>query len=314
MLNSGMKRMMRYGYGEELVSLGSSLADLVVLESDLGRSTKSDLFAEVYPDRYFNLGIAEANMVGVAAGLARVGFIPFATTYAIFVGRAFDQIRQAVCYSESNVKIVGSHTGLAAGYDGGSHQSLEDIALMRTLPEMVILSPADYLQTRQAVRAAAQHFGPVYIRFSKEPVIDITVEESEFRIGLADTLREGNDLCLMACGALVAEALAAARIFEARGIHCRVVNHATIKPLDVDSVRRADAECERLVAIEEHSRIGGLYSAICEGLEGSARAPIISVSMFDRFGESGGWRQLLHHFQLDADGIVATVSEALQRG
>jgi len=306
-------RPTRDAYGHALIELAEQDPRVVVLDADLSRSTRTEWFQARFPDRFFNLGIAEANMIGVAAGLAAAGKLPFATTYAIFIGRAFDQIRQAVCYAGANVKIVATHGGLAASYDGGSHQGIEDVALMRTLPGMTVLVPADYEQAREAVFAAAAHEGPVYIRLQKEDVPVLTPSGTPFCIGRAERLTEGSDVALLAVGALTAEALAAAQTLRQEGISAEVVNLPTIKPLDVQAVRESARRCGCVVTAEEHSVIGGLYEAVLAALAGEVLAPVVPVAMQDRFGETGPWRALLARFGLDAEGIRAGAREAVRR-
>lgn len=306
-------RPTRDAYGHALIELAERDPRVVVLDADLSRSTRTDWFQARFPGRFFNLGIAEANMIGVAAGLAAAGRLPFATTYAIFIGRAFDQIRQSVCYAGANVKIVATHGGLAASYDGGSHQGIEDLALMRTLPGMTVLVPADYEQAKQAVFAAAAHDGPVYIRLQKEDVPCITQSGTPFRIGPAERLVEGSDVALLAAGALTAEALAAAGALRGEGIAAEVINLPTLKPLDEAAVRDAARRCGCMVTAEEHSVVGGLYEAVLGALAGEVLAPVVPVAMRDRFGETGPWRALLAHFGLDADGIRAAAREAVRR-
>jgi transketolase len=305
------QRPTRDAYGRALVELGERNQAVVVLDSDLARSTRTVWFQERFPDRFFNMGIAEANMVGVAAGLAHTGRIPFVTTYAIFIGRAFDQIRQSVCYSGTNVKIVATHAGLSAGHDGGSHQGIEDIALMRVLPGMTILSPADYYEARQAIFAAAAHEGPVYVRLGKESVPCFTDADRPFAIGRAARLVEGSDAAVLATGALTHIALRAAESLHEEGISVEVVNVSTLKPLDVAVVTDAARRCGCLVTAEEHSRIGGLYGAVAELMASGSRAPVVPVAMDDCFGETGSWRELLDRFGLNADGLAASVRRAI---
>ncbi|HEU5319714.1 MAG TPA: transketolase C-terminal domain-containing protein, partial [Methylomirabilota bacterium] len=262
----------RDAYGHALLELGADDPRIVVLDADLSRSTRTEWFQQKFPDRFFNLGIAEQNMVGVASGLALTGLIPFATTYAIFVGRAYDQIREAVCYADTNVKVVATHAGLAASYDGGAHQGIEDLALMRVIPRMTVLSPADYNEARQAVRAAAGFPGPVYIRLQKEPVPVITPPDRPFVIGRVTTLAEGDDVALVATGSLTARALAAAGALREEGVAAAVVNVSTLKPLDAAAVRRAVARAGCAVTVEEHNRYGGLHEAVLAALAGEVHA------------------------------------------
>ena len=303
----------RDAYGHALIELAERDPRLVVLDADLSRSTRTEWFQARFPDRFFNLGIAEANMIGVAAGLAAVGKLPFATTYAIFIGRAFDQIRQAVCYARANVKIVATHGGLAASFDGGSHQGLEDVALMRALPGMVVLVPADYDEAKAAIVAAAAYDGPVYIRLQKEEVPSCTDATAPFVIGRASCLLGGDDVAIVAAGALTAEALRAARMLTSEGITARVINMPTIKPLHTSVVRDAARECGCIVTAEEHMYTGGLHEAVLGALAGDILAPVVSVAMQDRFGETGPWRALMAKFGLSAEGICVAAREAVRR-
>jgi transketolase len=302
----------RDAYGTALIELAEREPRLLVMDSDLSRSTRTDWFMKRFPERFLNLGIAEQNMVGVAAGLAASGFLPFVTTYAIFINRCFDQIRQAVCYAGANVKIVATHAGLAASYDGGSHQGLEDIALMRVLPGMTVLSPADYNEARQAIFAAALHPGPVYIRLQKEPVPVVTDPDTPFVIGPARVLAEGGDVALIATGSMVARALEAAGVLAAQGIGAAVVAVATLKPLDGATIRKVVERCGCAVTVEEHNSIGGLHEAVTGAIGGAVAAPVVPVAMHDRFGETGGWHELLEAFDLTGASIAATAMDAIE--
>lgn len=302
----------RDAYGHALIELGNTNSDIEVFDADLAKSTRTSWFQEKYPQRFHNIGIAEANMIGIAAGMSVTGKIPFVTTYSIFIGRAYDQIRQAVCYSNSNVKIVATHAGLAASYDGGSHQGLEDIAIMRVLPQMVILSPADYFQAKQAVHAAAKYVGPIYMRLGKEDVPCITNSDQSFEIGKANTLRVGTDVGIIATGSLVHKALKAAEKLEQMGISCEVVNVSTIKPLDQNTILNVAEKCKCLVTAEEHNKIGGLFSAISEFLATEKPVPIVPVAMNDCFGETGSWHELLEKFNLSESGIIAAVKKVIE--
>ena len=294
----------RDAYGDALLELGASRSDVIVLDADLSRSTRTEWFRELYPERFINVGIAEQNLIGIAAGLAMAGFIPFATTYAIFIGRAFDQIRQAVAYGSANVKIVATHAGLAASHDGGSHQGNEDLALMRVLPGMTVLSPADYLEAKEAVLAAASHVGPVYVRLQKEPLPIITRTAQSFRIGRAQALRRGRDVALIATGSLVSQALEAAKTLACSGIQAEVLNVSTIKPLDVETITEVLGRCGCGVVIEEHSAIGGLYEAVAGALGRDLSCRLASIGMRDQFGKTGHWNELLTHFGLTSPAIV----------
>jgi transketolase len=301
----------RDGYGHALLELGERRADVVVLDADLARSTRTEWFKDKYPQRFFNAGIAEQNLIGMASGLAISGLVPFATTYAIFISRALDQIRQAVCYGNTNVKIVATHGGLAAAYDGGSHQGLEDLALMRALPNMTVLCPADYNEARQAVLAAAEHEGPVYLRVQKEPVAVFTDPGRRFEIGRGQLLRDGEDLAVVAAGSLAYAGLQVADRLAASGISVRVVQLGTLKPIDANLVRDTARRCRAIVTIEEHNFVGGLYEAVLGVLGGRFATPVEPVAMPDCFGETGGWRELLKKYALDEHGILAAALRAL---
>jgi transketolase len=255
----------RDAFGEELVNIGKGRKEIVVLSADLSRATKTSLFARAFPERFFNAGIAEQNMMGVAAGLASVGFIPVVSTLAIFAtGRAYDQIRNVIVHSGLNVKIVATHSGISMGKDGSSHQSIEDIALMRTIPDMRVIVPADAPETKKALRAVIKYKGPVYIRLGRPEIPVITDEKSPFVIGKAAILRRGNDLSIIACGIMVAQALKAADVLASRGIKTRVINMHTIKPLDLEVLYSAAKETGAILTAEDHSIIAGLGSAVLE--------------------------------------------------
>ncbi len=302
-------RSTRDAYGEALVELASERDDIVVLDSDLARSTRTEWFQDKYPERFFNMGIAEANMVGVAAGLSLAGWIPFITTYAIFVGRAFDQIRQAVAYANANVKIVATHAGLAASHDGGSHQGIEDLALMRVLPGMTIISPADYHEAKAAVTCAAHHDGPVYLRFGKQEWPCFRPQPTSLTIGQFGSLRAGEDVTVIATGSLVHEALRAADALAYEQVEARVLNASTIKPIDEDAIVCAARETGCIVVAEEHSRIGGLGSAVADIVSRRYPVPVSHVSIDDCFGETGPWDVLMKHHSLTTEGIVAAARD-----
>ncbi len=300
------ERSTREAYGRELLELGRSNEAVVVLDSDLARSTRTELFAAEFPDRFYNAGIAEANMVSMAAGLAAVGLIPFATTYAVFVGRAFDQIRQSVAFARANVKLVATHSGLAAAYDGGSHQGVEDLALMRVLPGMTILSPADYAEARRAVSSAAEIRGPVYVRLGKYEVPDLPAPSATLPSG-DRLMRDGEDVAVLATGPLVGEALLAAELLAEEGVSAKVLDVVTLKPFD-PGLAVAAAACGAIVTAEEHNRTGGLYTALLEALaELGLAAPTAPVCLRDEFGQSGSWRELRDHYRLNAAGILDAV-------
>ena len=299
----------RDSYGNALVALGREHENLVVLDADLAAATKTGMFKKVFPDRHIDCGIAESNMMGIAAGLATTGKVPFASTFAMFAaGRAFEQVRNSIGYPHLNVKIGATHAGISVGEDGASHQCNEDIALMRTIPGMTIVVPADDIEAREAVRAAYETDGPFYLRFGRlaVPVINDR-PDYHFELGKGSVVREGTDLALIACGLELGEALQAAARLEEDGISARVINMHTIKPLDRDLLIRSAADCGRVVTVEEHSIIGGLGSAVAETLAEEYPAKLLRIGIRDRFGESGPAVELLHKYQLDAEGIYRQV-------
>lgn len=299
----------RDSYGNALVALGREHENLVVLDADLAAATKTGMFKKVFPDRHIDCGIAESNMMGIAAGLATTGKVPFASTFAMFAaGRAFEQVRNSIGYPHLNVKIGATHAGISVGEDGASHQCNEDIALMRTIPGMTIVVPADDIEAREAVRAAYETDGPFYLRFGRlaVPVINDR-PDYHFELGKGSIAREGTDLALIACGLELGEALQAAARLEEDGISARVINMHTIKPLDRDLLIRSAADCGRVVTVEEHSIIGGLGSAVAETLAEEYPAKLLRIGIRDRFGESGPAAELLHKYQLDAEGIYRQI-------
>lgn len=304
----------RDAYGRALVELGKKYPDLVVLDADLAKSTKTADFAKVFPERFFDMGIAEQNMMGTAAGLALAGKIPCASTFAVFAtGRAFDQIRNSIAYPGLNVKIIATHAGITVGEDGASHQSVEDIALMRALPNMTVIVPADATETGKAVAAAVVHEGPVYIRLGRPAVPVLFDENYRFRLGRAEILRRGPDAAIFATGIMVSEALKAAETLAGRGVDVTVVNIHTIKPLDVETISSLAMKTGAVVTAEEHSIIGGLGSAVAEALAERCPVPLVRVGIRDRFGESGKPGELLEAFGLTASHIVEAVDLVLQR-
>ncbi len=304
----------RDAYGDALVALGKKRDDVVVLDADLSGSTKTGKFAKAFPDRFFNIGIAEQDMMGTAAGLAIGGKLPFASTFAVFAtGRAWEQIRQSICYPNLNVKIVASHAGVTVGEDGGSHQSLEDIAVMRVLPHMTVIVPADGPETLQAIEAVAEYKGPCYVRVGRNKVPTLFGEEYKFRIGKAHVFHEGKDVVVIACGIMVAEALKARELLSTEGIDAGVINMSTIKPIDADAVIAAAKRCGAVVTAEEHSIIGGLGGAVAEVLAESAPAPLVRIGVKDSFGTSGDSEGLLKHYKLSAADIAAAVKEAIKK-
>ena len=301
----------RESYGNALAELGAQYENLVVLDADLAAATKTGIFKKAFPDRHIDCGIAECNMVGIAAGLAATGKIPFVSSFAMFAaGRAFEQVRNSVGYPHLNVKIGATHAGISVGEDGATHQCNEDIALMRTIPGMVVINPSDDVEAKAAVKAAIEHDGPVYIRFGRlaTPVINDT-PDYKFEIGKGVTLKEGKDLTIIATGLCVAEALEAAKMLEADGVNAKVINIHTIKPLDEELVVAAAKETGKVVTVEEHSVIGGLGSAVCDVLSTKAPTQVLKIGINDQFGESGSAVKLIEKYGLDAKGIYAKVKE-----
>ena len=299
----------RESYGNALVEMGAIYDNLVVLDADLAAATKTGIFKKAYPERHIDCGIAECNMVGVAAGLAATGKIPFVSSFAMFAaGRAFEQVRNSVGYPKLNVKIGATHAGISVGEDGATHQCNEDIALMRTIPGMVVINPSDDVESRAAVKAAIEHQGPVYLRFGRlaTPVINDR-SDYKFELGKGVVLREGKDVTIIATGLCVAESLAAADMLEKDGISAKVINIHTIKPLDEELVIAAAKETGKVVTVEEHSVIGGLGSAVCDCLSEKCPTKVLKVGVNDTFGESGPAVQLIHKYGLDAEGIYTKV-------
>jgi transketolase len=304
----------RDAYGETLAELGGENGDIVVLDADLSGSTKTSLFAKKFPERFFNMGIAEANMVGTAAGLAAAGKVPFVSTFAIFaVGRAWEQVRQSVAYPKANVKIVATHGGVTVGEDGGSHQSVEDVAIMRAVPNMTVIVPADGVETRAAIRTAAASKGPFYIRLGRNKVPTVFPADYRFEIGKGTQLAPGSDLTIVSTGLLTAVALAASELLAKEGISARVVHIGTIKPLDEEILVDAARETGAIVTAEEHSVIGGLGGAVAELLSEKCPVPVSRVGINDRFGTSGKAEELLKYFGLTAENLAAASREVLQR-
>ena len=299
----------RESYGNALAELGKKYDDVVVLDADLAGATKTSVFMKAFPERHIDCGIAECNMVGVAAGVATTGKVPFASSFAMFAaGRAFEQVRNSVGYPKLNVKIGATHAGISVGEDGVTHQCNEDIALMRTIPGMVILNPSDDVEAKAAVEAAYLHKGPVYLRFGRlaVPVIN-DYEGYKFEIGKAITLREGKDVTIIASGLTVAESLEAAKMLAEDGIDAEVINMHTIKPLDVEAVKASAAKTGKVVTVEEHSVIGGLGSAVSEVVAEENSAKVLKIGIYDVFGESGPAAQLIKKYELDAESIYKKV-------
>ena len=296
----------RESYGNALKELGAEHDDLIVFDADLAGATKTATFQKAFPDRHFDCGIAEGNMIAAAAGAATMGLVPFASSFAMFAaGRAFEQVRNSIGYPHLNVKIGATHGGISVGEDGASHQCCEDFALMRTIPGMVVMSPSDDVEARAAVRAAYEHVGPVYLRFGRLAVPVFHQKEGfSFQIGRGEVLQEGGDVAILATGLMVNEALEAGKALKERGISARVINLCTIKPLDEELVLQAARECGRVITCEEHSVIGGLGEAVCALLSERCPTPVRRIGVNDEFGHSGPAADLLRQFGLCADHIV----------
>ena len=304
----------RDAYGDALVNLGKKREDVVVLDADLSGSTKTAKFAKVFPERFFNIGIAEQDMMGTAAGLAIAGKLPFVSTFAVFAtGRAWEQIRQSICYPNMNVKVVASHAGVTVGEDGGSHQSVEDIAVMRVIPNMTVIVPADGVETQQAIDAVAEYKGPCYVRVGRNKTPVLFNADYQFKIGKAHVFHEGKDAAIIATGIMVAEALVAHDMLKAEGIDAGVINMSTIKPLDTGAVLSAAKRCGAIVTAEEHSIIGGLGGAVAETLAESTPVPLVRIGVKDTFGTSGDSDGLLKHYGLSAGDIAAAVKEVIKK-
>ena len=304
----------RDAYGEALAELGAVNENIVVLEADLSKSTKTSDFKKVYPERFFNMGIAEQNMIGTAAGFAAAGKTPFASTFAVFAaGRAYDQIRNSIAYPNLNVKIAATHAGLTVGEDGGSHQMLEDIALMRALPNMTVIVPADGIETKQAIKAAAELEGPVYIRLGRPKVPVLFGDDYKFEIGKGVVLKEGTDVTLVGTGIMVSKAVEAAELLAAEGISAAVVNIGTIKPLDAELIIAQAQKTGAVVTCEEHTICGGLGSAVAEVLVENCPVPMARVGVEDKFGESGLPDELLEKYGLSASNIAAKAKAVIAK-
>ena len=303
----------RESYGNALVEIGKEHEDLVVLDADLAGATKTAIFQKAFPERHIDCGIAEGNMMGVAAGLSSTGKVPFASSFAMFAaGRAFEQIRNSIGYPHLNVKIGATHAGISVGEDGATHQCNEDIALMRTIPGMVIINPADDVEARAAVKAAYEYVGPVYMRFGRLAIPVFNDENTyKFELGKGVVLREGSDVAIFATGLEVYESMQAAEMLAADGIHAKVINIHTIKPLDEELLIASAKECGKVVTVEEHSVIGGLGSAVCDALCANYPAPVLKIGINDVYGESGPAVQLVKKYGLDAESIYQKVKSFL---
>ena len=308
-----IKKATREAYGEALAELGDKYENLYVLDADLAAATKTGIFKKKFPERFFDCGIAEANMMGIAAGLAATGNIPFASSFAMFAaGRAFEIVRNSIGYPNLNVKIGATHAGISVGEDGATHQCNEDIALMRTIPGMTIINPADYVEAKAAVEAAVLHNGPVYLRFGRLAAPVFNDENSyKFELGKGVKLRDGKDVTIIATGLMVAEAIEAAEILAGEGIDARVINIHTIKPIDRDIIIKAAKETGKIVTVEEHSVIGGLGSAVANVVTEECPVPVIKIGVNDEYGHSGPAVELLKQFGLCSSNIVNTVKSSL---
>ncbi|MFA6099750.1 MAG: transketolase family protein [Patescibacteria group bacterium] len=308
------KRPTRDGYGEALLELGKNNPDVVVLTADLAESTRVLPFQQKYPDRFVECGVAEQNMMGVAAGLALAGKIPFVSSYAVFSpGRNWDQLRVSVCYTKANVKIAGAHTGISVGPDGATHQALEDLALTRVIPDLVVMAPCDAEETRKCTLAAAAYKGPVYFRFAREKTPVMTVKDTPFEIGKANVCREGYDVTIIACGPLLHQALMAAEKLAGKGIEAEVINCHTLKPLDAKTILQSVKTTRCVVTVEEHQITGGLFGAVSEALAKTFPVPIEPVGMPNSFGESGAPDELLAKYGMTEKQIILAAQRVIKR-
>ena len=307
-MNREIKIATRQSYGEALVELGKENKDVVVLDADLSTATKTNLFAKEFKDRFFDMGIAEQDMMSTAAGFATCNKIPFASTFAVFAaGRAYDQIRNSICYPNLNVKICATHSGITVGEDGATHQMLEDISIMRTLPNMTVITTSDDVQTKWAVKEISKINGPVYLRLSRLPTPVIYEENQKFEIGKAVQIGEGTDATILATGDVVCEAIKAKEELEKQGIFVRVVDMHTIKPIDRDIIVKCAKETKKLITIEDHSIIGGLGSSVCEVLAEEYPCKVIRMGIKDTFGKSGKAEELMKYFGITAEDIISNI-------
>lgn len=305
-MNENLKKATRQSYGEALLELGKENEKVVVFDADLSTATKTNLFAKVFPNRFFDMGIAEQNMISTAAGMATCGKIPYASTFAVFAaGRAYDQIRNSVCYPKLNVKICATHAGITVGEDGATHQMIEDISLMRTLPNMIVISTSDDIETKWAVKEISKINGPVYLRLSRLATPVIYNEDQKFEIGKAIQIGDGTDATIFATGVTVSEVLKAQEMLKQDGVNIRVVDIHTIKPIDKDMIVKCAKETKKLISVEDHNVIGGLGSAISEVLTQEYPAKLIKFGINDTFGKSGKATELMKYFGITADNIVS---------
>jgi transketolase len=304
----------RQGFGDGLVELGRTNPDVVALTADVADSTKLSAFKKEFPDRFFEVGVAEQNLMGVAAGLALAGKIPFIASYATFSpGRSWDQLRVSVAYSQANVKIAGAHTGVSVGPDGATHQALEDIAITRVLPNLTVIVPADYNQTKQATIAAAKHKGPVYFRFTREKSAVFTTPQTPFEIGKAQVLKDGKDVAIIGCGPILYNGMLAALELEKEGVSVMVINNHTIKPIDRETILAAAKQCGAVVTLEEHQVMGGAGSAVLEVLASEYPVPVEMVGMKDTFGESGEPEELIEKYGMGKNSVIKAIKKVMQR-
>lgn len=307
-MNTDKKIATRQSYGEALKQLGEENENIVVLDADLSTATKTDLFAKEFPNRFFDMGIAEQDMIGAAAGFATCGKIPFASTFAVFAaGRAYDQIRNSVCYPNLNVKICATHAGITVGEDGATHQMLEDIAMMRTLPNLQVFSPSDNVQTKFIIKEISKLQGPCYVRLSRLATPVIYDEDEKFELGKAKQIGKGEDATIFATGVCVAESLKAKEELDKQGIYVRVVDVHTIKPIDKETIIRCAKETKKIITVEDHSVIGGLGSSICEVLAEEYPTKVTRLGIQDTFGKSGNAIELMKYFKIDAEAIIKAV-------
>ena len=308
-----MGKATRESYGEALIQIGYENKNIVVLDADLSKSTKTNGVKKEFPDRFFNAGIAEQNLMGMAAGMSNIGLVPFASTFAVFAtGRAFEIIRNSICYPKANVKIAATHAGITVGEDGGSHQSIEDIALMCSLPNMTVIVPADHREAMEATKAAAMMEGPVYLRFGRCNTEDIFDDSYKFEIGKGTEIKKGDDAAIIATGMMVQKAIEAAKYLESEGIHVRVINISTIKPIDKEIIIKAAKETKGIVTAEEHSIIGGLGSMVSSVVCDKYPCKVKMIGIEDKFGESGTPDELMEKFKLTSDAISESIKEIIK--
>ena len=311
-INYDLKKSIRGAFGEEVAELGNQNNDIVVLDADLSGSTQTAIFAKAHPERFFDVGIAEQDLITTAVGLSLEGKIPFAATFAVFAtGRAYDQIRNAVCYQKANVKVVGAHGGITVGEDGATHQALEDVSLMRGLPNMTVLVPGDYVQTKKAVEYASKIYGPVYIRLSRNNV-PVVFDDNYVFSDKAVVLKEGKDVTIFTCGDVLVDVIKAGELLAEKGVDAEIINIPVVKPLDEDSIIKSVKKTKLAVTVENHSIIGGLGSAVCECLSEELPSKVVRIGVNDVFGQSGTPSELLKYYKLDAESIAEKVFELVK--